>query len=161
MRNTVLFSLFTEGLKIHSCLKYSSIYLDWYGVKLRRKQDIYLSYRWSNARPAWNQQDFHPLQHDILCSVPRMSAIKKTCLRAGRKDNRGATRRRGRLFSSQQCLDQVWGAPRHLQGALTLCRWATHVHQALKDKTGILPLLVRTPLWYGAWLSTIRTVPFS
>jgi hypothetical protein len=45
------------------------------------------------------EQDFHPSQHDILCSVPRMSAIKKTCLRAGREDNRGATRRSGRDFS--------------------------------------------------------------
>jgi hypothetical protein len=46
-------------------------------------------------------------------------------------------------------------------GPYPVCKWVTHIHLVLKDKTRILPLLVRTPLWYGAWLSTSRPVPFS
>ena len=137
------------------------------------------------------EQGFHPSQHDILCSVPRMSAInplnaelnpichllallggativvvsrlrvKKTCLRAGREDDRGATRRRGRDFLFATVFRPgVRNTQTLTRGPYPVCKLVTHVHLVLKDKTSTLPLLVRTPFWHGAWLCTSRHAPF-
>jgi len=117
MRRTVLFSLLTEGLKIRSLFEVF--------------QHLSGLIRGKTAERAGYLLIVSVVKCETCLKPSRTSSVatwhfvqrafKKTCLRAGREDNRGATRRRGRLFSSQQCLDQVWGAPRHLQGALSLC----------------------------------------